>query len=78
MTKLAIGILGPEGRGLSFNLFRYNFDYRTFEKAFGSGGAFIASNSEIENILSKQAVFRYTTALALSLAAGALEGLKKF
>ena len=75
----AIGILGPEGRGLSFN---YRSDITmitgTFGKAFGSGGAFIAANSEIgEYLIQTSGAFRYTTALAPSLAAGALEGLKK-
>ncbi len=75
----AIGILGPEGRGLSFN-FRSDITILTgtFGKAFGSGGAFIASNSEIcEYLIQTSGAFRYTTALAPSLAAGALEGLKK-
>jgi len=75
----AIGILGPEGRGLSFN---YRSDITmltgTFGKAFGSGGAFIASNSENgEYLIQTSGAFRYTTALAPSLTAGALEGLKK-
>ena len=75
----AIGILGPEGKGLSFN---YRNDVTmitgTFGKAFGSGGAFIATNSEIgEHIIQTSGAFRYTTALAPSLAAGALKGLKK-
>jgi len=75
----AIGILGPEGRGLSFN-FRSDITMitGTFGKAFGSGGAFIASNSEIgEYLIQTSGAFRYTTALAPPLAAGALEGLKK-
>ncbi len=75
----AIGILGPEGRGLSFNC-RSDITMitGTFGKAFGSGGAFIASNSEIgEYLIQTSSAFRYTTALAPSLAAGALEGLKK-
>ena len=42
-------------------------------------GAFIASNLEIgEYLIQTSGAFRYTTALAPSLAAGALEGLKKF
>tara|TARA_B100000003_G_scaffold65072_1_gene58109 strand:- start:211 stop:675 length:465 start_codon:yes stop_codon:yes gene_type:complete len=50
----------------------------TFGKAFGSGGAFIASNAEIgEYLIQTSGAFRYTTALAPSLAAGALEGLNK-
>ena len=75
----AIGILGPEGRGLSFNC-RSDITMitGTFGKAFGSGGAFIASNSEIgEYLIQTSGAFRYTTALAPSLAAGALKGLKK-
>ena len=53
----AIGILGAEGRGLSFNC-RSDITMitGTFGKAFGSGGAFIASNSEIGEYLSKQVV----------------------
>jgi len=75
----AIGILGPDGRGLSFNC-RSDITMitGTFGKAFGSGGAFIASNSEIgEYLIQTSGAFRYTTALAPSLAAGALESLKK-
>ncbi len=75
----AIGILGHEGRGLSFNC-RSDITMitGTFGKAFGSGGAFLASNSEIgEYLIQTSGAFRYTTALAPSLAAGALEGLKK-
>jgi len=71
--------MGPEGRGLSFNC-RSNITMitGTFGKAFGSGGAFIASNSENgEYLIQTSGAFRYTTALAPSLAAGALEGLKK-
>ena len=71
--------MGPEGRGLSFNL-RSDITIitGTFGKAFGSGGAFIASNSEIsEYLIQTSGAFRYTTALAPSLAAGALEGLRK-
>jgi 8-amino-7-oxononanoate synthase len=71
--------MGSEGRGLSFN---YRSDITmitgTFGKAFGSGGAFLASNSEIgEYLIQTSGAFRYTTALAPSLAAGALEGLRK-
>ena len=75
----AIGILGPEGRGLSFNC-RSDITMitGTFGKAFGSGGAFIASNAKIgEYLIQTSGAFRYTTALAPFLAAGALEGLRK-
>ncbi len=75
----AIGILGPEGKGLSFN-FSDNVTMitGTFGKAFGSGGAFIACKSEIcEYLIQTSGAFRYTTALSPSLAAGALKALQK-
>ena len=75
----AIGILGPEGRGLSFNC-RADITMitGTFGKAFGSGGAFIACKSEIcEYLIQTSGAFRYTTALSPSLAAGALKALQK-
>ena len=51
----ALGILGPEGKGLSFDLSDdITMITGTFGKSFGSGGAFIACNSKLENILSKQ------------------------
>ena len=75
----ALGILGPEGKGLSFN---YSKDITmitgTFGKAFGSGGAFISSNSKIsEYLIQTSGAFRYTTALAPFLTAGALKALQK-
>ena len=75
----ALGILGPEGKGLSFN-FSDNVTMitGTFGKAFGSGGAFIACKSEIcEYLIQTSGAFRYTTALSPSLAAGALKALQK-
>ena len=59
----AIGILGPEGKGLSFNCrSEITMITATFGKAFGSGGAFIASNSEIgEYLIQTSGAFRYTT-----------------
>ena len=75
----AIGILGPEGRGLSFNC-RSDITMitGTFGKAFGSGGV-CSFHPEIgEYLIQTSGAFRYTTALAPSLAAGALEGLKNF
>ena len=75
----AIGILGPEGKGLSFNLSSCEtLITGTLGKAFGSGGAFIACNSKIgEYLIQTSGAFRYTTALSPSLAAGALEALQK-
>ena len=56
----ALGVLGPGGRG----------------KAFGSGGAFLAADEPVgEWLLQSSGAFRYTTALAPPLAAGALAAL---
>ena len=50
----------------------------TFGKAFGSGGAFLACDSILgEKLIQTSDPFRYTTALAPSLAAGALKSLEK-
>ena len=49
----------------------------TFGKSFGSGGAFIACNSQIgEYLIQTSGAFRYTTALSPTLAAGALKSLQ--
>ncbi len=75
----AFGILGPEGKGLS-NLFNDSITLisGTFGKAFGSGGAFLACNQKIGEILIQTSgPFRYTTALSPALAAGALKSLEK-
>merc|ERR1711907_447761 len=75
----ALGILGEQGKGLS-NPFLDSITMisGTFGKAFGSGGAFLASNRKIGEILIQtSSPFRYTTALSPSLAAGALEALIK-
>jgi 8-amino-7-oxononanoate synthase len=48
----------------------------TFGKAFGSGGAFLACDALLgEWLLQSSGAFRYTTALAPPLAAGALAAL---
>ncbi len=75
----ALGILGPEGKGISFNFSNeITMITGTFGKSFGSGGAFIACNSKIgEYFIQTSGAFRYTTALAPALAAGALESLQK-
>ena len=75
----ALGILGEQGKGLS-NPFLDSITMisGTFGKAFGSGGAFLASNREIGEILIQtSSPFRYTTALSPSLAAGSLKSLQK-
>lgn len=74
----ALGVLGKEGRGLSFN-YRDSIDIisGTFGKSFGSGGAFLASNNLIgDYIIQTSGAFRYTTALSPSLAGGALKSLE--
>ena len=75
----ALGILGNKGKGLS-NPFLDSISMvsGTFGKAFGSGGAFLASNKKIgEMLIQTSSPFRYTTALSPSLAAGALRSLQK-
>ena len=74
----ALGILGPEGKGLSFDLSDdITMITGTFGKSFGSGGAFIACNSKIgEHFIQTSGAFRYTTALSPALAAGALKSLE--
>lgn len=48
----------------------------TFGKAFGSGGAFLAADATLGDwLLQRSGAFRYTTALAPPLAAGALAAL---
>ncbi len=75
----AIGILGTEGKGLSFDLSdAITMITGTFGKSFGSGGAFIACNSKIgEYLIQTSGAFRYTTALSPALSAGALKSLQK-
>ena len=72
----ALGVLGPEGRGLGHGLETIALISGTFGKAVGSGGAFLAGNGLVgEWLLQSSGAFRYTTALAPALAAGALAGL---
>ena len=74
----ALGVMGYQGRGLCYGLSdQVSLISGTFGKAFGSGGAFLASNKFIgEDLVQKSGAFRYTTALAPPLAAAALEALK--
>ena len=77
----ALGVLGQGGRGLAWRkgIPTPEHDTRpalisgTFGKAFGSGGAFLAGDAlVIDWLLQYSGPFRYTTALAPPLAAGAL------
>ena len=74
----ALGVMGPEGKGLSYGLsYPITIISGTFGKAFGSGGAFLATNKKIgEHIIQTSGAFRYTTALAPPLSAAALAALK--
>jgi 8-amino-7-oxononanoate synthase len=72
----ALGVLGYGGRGLAHGLAGVHLISGTFGKAFGSGGAFLATDSLLgEWLLQSSGAFRYTTALAPPLAAGALAAL---
>ena len=73
----AFGIMGSEGRGESFGLKEpLSIISGTFGKAFGSGGAFLATDKVTgENLIQNCGAFRYTTALAPPLCASALAAL---
>jgi 8-amino-7-oxononanoate synthase len=72
----ALGVLGPGGRGLAHGHADVALVSGTFGKAFGSGGAFLAADDLLaEWLLQSSGAFRYTTALAPPLAAGALAAL---
>jgi len=73
----ALGVMGQEGKGESYGLKEPNSIISgTFGKAFGSGGAFLATDKIIgENLIQKCGAFRYTTALAPPLCASALAAL---
>ncbi len=73
----ALGIMGKEGKGLGHGIEGITLISGTLGKAFASGGAFLAADSaEAEKLLQTSGAFRYTTALAPSLAAAALEALE--
>ncbi len=74
----ALGVFGNQGRGLCYGLpAPVGIISGTFGKAFGSGGAFLASDAKTaEDLLQKSGAFRYTTALAPPLTAAALAALK--
>ncbi|MFN7898141.1 MAG: aminotransferase class I/II-fold pyridoxal phosphate-dependent enzyme, partial [Synechococcaceae cyanobacterium] len=72
----ALGVLGAEGRGLARGCGGVGLVCGTFGKAFGSGGAFLAAEALLGDwLLQRSGGFRYTTALAPPLAAGALAAL---
>jgi len=72
----ALGVLGPGGRGLAHGIADVAIVSGTFGKAFGSGGAFLAGDALVGDwLLQSSGAFRYTTALAPPLAAGALAAL---
>ena len=72
----ALGVLGPGGRGLGHNQPEIALISGTFGKAFGGGGAFLAGDALVGDwLLQSSGAFRYTTALAPPLAAGALAAL---
>ncbi len=80
----ALGVLGHSGRGLGHGLDGAEGQPRialisgTFGKAFGSGGAFLAGDNLVMDwLLQFSGPFRYTTALAPPLAAGALAALQQ-
>ncbi len=74
----SLGVLGLHGKGLCQGLTTpISMISGTFGKAFGSGGAFLATTNKIaEDLLQNSGAFRYTTALAPPLAAAAREGLR--
>ena len=74
----ALGVMGSKGRGLCHGISKgITMISGTFGKAFGSGGAFLATNKTFgEHLLQTSGAFRYTTALAPPLASAALEALK--
>ena len=73
----AFGVMGVEGRGESFGIKKsISIISGTFGKAFGSGGAFLATDKETgEYLLQNCGAFRYTTALAPSICASTLAAL---
>ncbi|MEB3266223.1 MAG: aminotransferase class I/II-fold pyridoxal phosphate-dependent enzyme, partial [Cyanobacteriota bacterium] len=65
------------GAGLAHGLATVALVSGTFGKAFGSGGAFLATDHLLADwLLQSSGAFRYSTALAPPLAAGALAALE--
>ncbi len=74
----AFGIMGSQGRGETFGIKEpISIISGTFGKAFGGGGAFLATDKKFgEHLIQTCGAFRYTTALAPPLCASALAALK--
>ena len=74
----ALGVLGEGGRGLCHASTQpVKLISGTFGKAFGSGGAFLAGDAAMGDLLLQTSgAFRYTTALAPPLVAGAHAALQ--
>ena len=73
----ALGVMGSKGRGESFGVKEHiSIISGTLGKAFGSGGAFLATDKVTgEDLIQNCGAFRYTTALAPPLCASALAAL---
>ncbi len=73
----ALGVMGPGGKGETFGIKEpISIISGTFGKAFGSGGAFLATDKITgENLIQNCGAFRYTTALSPPLCASALAAL---
>ena len=73
----ALGVLGRGGRGLGLAHPGIALISGTLGKSLGSGGAFVAGDTiTMDWLLQHSGPFRYTTALAPALAAGALAALE--
>jgi 8-amino-7-oxononanoate synthase len=75
----ALGVLGPEGRGLCAAAgIQADALVGTFGKAFGAGGAFVAGCPSLVTWLWNRArSFVFSTGLSPVVAAGALQGLRR-
>ena len=73
----AFGVMGSKGRGESFGIKEpISIISGTFGKAFGSGGAFLATDKVTgQDLIQNCGAFRYTTALSPPLCASALAAL---
>ena len=73
----AFGVMGSKGRGESFGIEEpISIISGTFGKAFGSGGAFLATDKVTgQDLIQHCGAFRYTTALSPPLCASALAAL---
>jgi 8-amino-7-oxononanoate synthase len=74
----ALGVLGPEGRGLcAQQKIQADVLIGTFGKAFGAGGAFVAGCSSLTAWLWNRArSFVFSTGLSPAVAAAAAEGMR--